>query len=72
MNTAVLPRVGAYEPPALFWTGEPAEAEHYLWWAVAVGFSFSIALAYAAYCTSRGGDPDISFGWTGFKVRCYR
>jgi hypothetical protein len=48
------------------------ESETIVWWVVIIGFSFALALAYAAYCTSRGGHPSISFGWTGFKVSCSR
>ena len=44
----------------------------WVWWAAIIGGSFAAALAYAAYCTSRGGWPNISFGWGGFKVTCYR
>ena len=63
-----------YEAPALTWDGELAQEEHgwVLVWAIVVGFSFAAALAYAAYCTASGGDPDISFGWSGFKGKCYR
>ena len=61
-----------YEPPALAWTGEVAQPEPVLWWAVVVGFSYSLALAWASYCIYKGGSPTISFGWSGFKVRCYR
>ena len=43
-----------------------------MWWAVFVGFAYALALAYAAYCTRRGGHPVISLGWRGFKVACYR
>ena len=71
METTLAART-PYDAPALTWSGELAEAEPVVWWAVAVGFSFALALAYAAYCTSRGGHPNISFGWSGFKVTCYR
>jgi hypothetical protein len=61
-----------YEPPALQWAGETAEAVSWVWWAVVVGFSFALALAYAAYCSRLGGSPSISFGWKGFTVTCHR
>ena len=61
-----------YEPPAIVWERELAETEPWLWWAVLVGWSYTTALAWAAYCTYKGGDPYISFGWKGFKVSCYR
>ena len=41
-------RSGAYEPPALRWSGEPARVVHGVVWAVVVGFAFALALAYAA------------------------
>lgn len=65
-------RNGAYEPPALRWSGEPARVVHGVVWAVVVGFAFTLALAYAAYCTRKGGDPSISLTWRGFKVTCRR
>ncbi len=61
-----------YEPPALAWRSEAAQAVHVVWWAVVVGFSFGLALAYASYCVYAGGSPSISFGWSGFKVSCIR
>ena len=67
---AVAPRV--YEPPALVWAGETAQVVSVVWWAIVVGFSFALALAYAAYCSYMGGSPSISFGWKGFTVTCRR
>jgi hypothetical protein len=67
---AIAPSV--YEPPALAWPGEVAQEETALWWVIAVGFAYAVALAWAAWCRSRGGSAEISFGWTGFKVACYR
>ena len=61
----------SYEPPALGWNGEVARVRPYLWFVV-VGLTFVAALAWAAYCVSKGGDPEVSFGWSGFKVACYR
>lgn len=62
----------AYEAPALAWTTETAERSEVLWWVVFVGFAYSLALAYAAYCTYAGGQPEISLTWRGFKVSCRR
>lgn len=62
----------AYEAPALAWTNETAERSEVLWWVVFVGFAYSLALAYAAYCTYAGGEPEISLTWRGFKVSCRR
>ena len=64
--------LASYEPPALPWRGEPGREEHVVWWAVFVGFAYVLAIAYAAYCTRRGGDPEISLTWRGFKVACHR
>jgi len=62
-----------YEAPSLELVAyDDIHEEHAIWWAIVVGFSFAVAASYAAYCTSKGGSPDISFGWGGFKVRCYR
>lgn len=61
-----------YEAPTLAWRGEVAERAPIVWWAVYVGFAYAAALVYAAYCTSRGGNPDISLTWRGFKVACHR
>lgn len=60
-----------YEPPALAWPGEPATEQRWLWWAVFV-FTYLAALAWASYCISRGGSPDIEWQWWRFKVSCYR
>jgi hypothetical protein len=62
----------AYEAPALDWTTETAERAEVVWWVVFVGFAYTVAMAYAAYCTYSGGDPDISLTWRGFKVTCHR
>ena len=62
----------AYEPPALLWERDEGEVEPVVWWAIIVGFSYALALAWAAYCIRRGGDPEISFSWRGFKVTCQR
>ena len=72
METAFALAAPRYEPPTLVWRGEAGQAVHVVWWAVVVGFSFALALAYAAYCSYLGGSPSISFGWSGFKVSCVR
>ena len=72
METAFALAAPRYEPPTLAWRGEAAQAVHVVWWAVVVGFSFALALAYASYCIYMGGSPSISFGWSGFKVSCVR
>ncbi len=59
-----------YESPVLVWRGQPVETEPIVWWAVAVGFLYAVAIAYASYCRYTGGDADISFSWHGFKVTC--
>ncbi|MEX2211546.1 MAG: hypothetical protein WD689_07265 [Gaiellaceae bacterium] len=72
MSTSVALAPPVYEAPALTWVGETAQAVATPIWAVLVGFSFALALAYASYCTYVGGSPDISFGWRGFRVTCNR
>jgi hypothetical protein len=59
-----------YQPPALPWGGETAQRSPVVWWAVFVGFAYTLALAYATYCRYTGGDPEISLTWKGFKVEC--
>ena len=61
---------GAYAAPAIAFSGEPAETEDAVWWVVVVGFAYAIALAWATWCRVNGGNAEISFGWTGFKVVC--
>ena len=60
----------AYAAPAL--RGDPGldQRQDVVWWAVVVGFSYAVALAYATWCRLSGGDADISFGWSGFRVSC--
>jgi len=63
----------AYESPQILHQEVSlVEREEIVWWAVFIGFSYTVAMAYAAYCTSKGGSPSISFGWKGFKVTCRR
>ena len=57
-----------FEAPAMSWD-EDDDAEQWVWFAIA-GLSFAAALAYAAYCTSKGGSPSISAGWRGFSISC--
>jgi uncharacterized membrane protein len=75
MSTALaLPAAGlgaaGYAAPAIAWNGETAEHEDVVWWVVVVGFAYAVALAYVAWCRHQGGDGEISFGWSGFKVVC--
>ncbi len=70
MGTALAPADPSYSAPALAYTGELAESEDVVWWIVVVGFAYAVALAYVAWCRHNGGDGEISFGWTGFKVVC--
>jgi hypothetical protein len=75
MSTALaLPGTGlsaaGYAAPAIAFSGETAEREDVVWWIVVVGFAYAVALAYVAWCRRQGGDGDISFGWSGFKVVC--
>jgi hypothetical protein len=69
MDVALAMR-GPYAAPTLAFAGEPAEREDVIWWVVVVGFAYAVALAWATWCRHTGGNPDISFGWTGFKVAC--
>jgi hypothetical protein len=59
-----------YEPPTLAWRGEVAVEQPWVWWAVYV-FTFAAALAWATYCISRGGSPEIDWQWWRFKVSCH-
>ena len=59
-----------YSAPSLAFVGEPAESDDVIWWVVVVGFAYAVALAWATWCRHTGGSPEISFGWTGFKVAC--
>jgi hypothetical protein len=67
-STIALP--GSYAAPAVMLDSETAQVDEVVWWAVAVGFAYALALAYATYCRITGGDPEISFGWRGFKIAC--
>lgn len=70
MGSMLAPAVAGYAPPAVAFTGETAERDEVVWWAVFVGFAYALALAYATYCRITGGYPDISLTWKGFKVTC--
>lgn len=60
-----------FEEPAMDWDeGDATEEQGPMF--ILAGLSFAAALAYAAYCTSKGGSPSISAGWTGFKITCRR
>ncbi len=69
METALLPR-RPYLTPEIVGEIELVREEEPWAWAVVVGFAFAAALAWATYCRHTGGNPDISFGWSGFKVKC--
>ena len=70
MDTALALAPQVYAPPALVAGGDLAETDEIVWWIVVVGFAYALALAWAAWCRHTGGDADISFGWSGFKVVC--
>lgn len=59
-----------YAPPAVAFGGEAARREDAVWWVVVVGFAYAVALAWATWCRINGGDAEISFSWSGFKVVC--
>jgi len=61
----------AYERPALHWPGETAVEQPWVVWVVWV-FTLSTAFAWATYCITQGGDPDIDIGWFRIKVSCHR
>ena len=70
MDTALALAPQPYAPPALVAGGDLAETDEIVWWIVVVGFAYALALAWAAWCRHTGGNADISFGWSGFKVVC--
>jgi hypothetical protein len=75
LSTALaLPTAGLsateYAAPAVAFRGETAQQEDAVWWVVVVGFAYAIALAYVAWCRRNGGNGEITFGWSGFKVVC--
>jgi hypothetical protein len=72
VDTALALAAPGYAPPALLRSHDPAETEPIVWWVVIVGFAYALAIAYATYCRHTGGSADISFGWSGFRVACYR
>ena len=57
-----------YESPVAVLDHIEYESEPY-WWIIVL--LFSAALAWAAYCRSKGGHPVIRATWSGFIVRCY-
>ncbi len=61
----------SYEAPAAELDHVEYENEPYLWY-VLFAVLYATALAYAAYCTYKGGSPVISLTWRGFKMACYR
>jgi hypothetical protein len=76
MERAANPEVDVYEayefPQVLHQEVGLIEEDGIVWWVIFVGFAYSVAMAYAAYCTSQGGSPDISLTWKGFKVSCIK
>jgi hypothetical protein len=70
MELALAGPAAPYSPPALGAALTADDRKDVVWWAVVVGFSYALALAWATWCKLTGGDPDISFGWSGFKVSC--
>ena len=70
MDTALALAPQVYAPPALVTGEDLAETDDVVWWIVVVGFAYALALAWAAWCRHTGGNADISFGWSGFKVVC--
>ena len=70
MDTALALAPQVYAPPALAEGGDLAETDDVVWWIVVVGFAYALALAWAAWCRHHGGNAEISFGWSGFKVVC--
>lgn len=70
MGLALAAPSAGYDAPSLG-RGLPLDdREDVVWWAVVVGFAYALALAWASWCKLTGGDPEIVFGWTGFKVIC--
>lgn len=72
MSMSVTTVPAPYVAPEIDFFEADLTEEEAIWWGIVVGGSFAAALAYASYCTSRGGSPSISFGWSGFRVSCYR
>lgn len=73
MDTLLAPAGRLYAAPAIALgadTVETGEADEVVWWIVFVGFAYALALAWASWCRLTGGYPEISLGWTGFKVAC--
>lgn len=70
MSMSLAPVASPYAAPSLVFHGETAETDEVVWWIVFVGFAYALALAWASWCRLSGGYPEISLGWTGFKVAC--
>lgn len=60
----------AYAAPAMSLGTDVEQREDVVWWVVVVGLAYAVALAWAAWCRATGGNAEISFGWSGFKVVC--
>lgn len=56
--------------PAVALGTEVDHQEDVVWWVVVVGFAYAVALAWATWCRISGGNAEISFGWSGFKIVC--
>jgi len=69
MDTSLVCRSAYVSPQIVGGVDLVAEEEPWVW-AVVVGLSFAVALVWATYCRRTGGNADISFGWSGFKVKC--
>lgn len=70
MELALAGSAGGYAAPTIGTGLALGEQEDVVWWAVVVGLAYAVALAWASWCKVTGGDPEIAFGWTGFKVIC--
>lgn len=71
MSTLALAPQLRYEAPQIAFGSDEAEVDEVVWWVVWVGFAYLLALAWATYCKQKGGNPEISLTWKGFKVACH-
>ena len=70
MELALAGSPAPYAAPAMGTMPALDDRADVVWWAVVVGLAYAVALAWASWCKVTGGDPEINFGWTGFKVIC--
>jgi hypothetical protein len=70
MESAIALPVAGYAAPQIVFDAATDETDEVVWWAVFVGLSYVVALAWATYCRISGGYPEISLTWRGFKVAC--